>query len=280
MAVYKCNYVFSGPDHGWRETWFIQQSFSSGLQAALALFATTVGSRRLLLGAQASIKAIEASCEQDDVGNPVLNDSILQYVYQNGYSSEDCADLDLTVVTNCSTTLRNHSRNVYLRGFWDSIEVQGGKYVPPPGSTWTAKYNSWVAAMAAIGVGYLNGIKSVGFPITTYTQLVDGQVGLTFAAPGPWAAGVPSKPVQIRINTSRQKSVLSGIQIVQPLTATTANTVDKIAVFPFTGVGWRAFTYTKQFLITPNIDPRRIGRRAVGRPLLVTAGRARRAARG
>lgn len=280
MAVIKANYVFSGPDHGWRETWFFQQAMSAGLVAAITTFQTTAASRRLLLGAQASIKAVECSVELDDAGQPVLNDSILNYIYQNGFSTEDCADLDLAVVTNASSALRDKSRNIFLRGFWDSIEVQGGKYVPPPGSTWATKYGSWVAAMQAIQVGYLRGVKSAAFPITGYTQTVDGHVNIVFAGPGPWAAGLPVTPVQIRINTGGQTSTLSGIQIVQPLTATTCVTVDKIAVFPFTGTAWRAFTYTKSFVLTPNIDPRRIGRRAAGRPLLVSVGRARRAARG
>lgn len=280
MAIVKANYVFSGPDHGWRESWFFLSPFSAGLNAAYNAFVATVPTRRLLLGAQASIKAVECSFETDDANQPVLNDSILNYIYQNGFQSEDCADLDLAVVTNCSNAVRTRSRNIFLRGFWDSIEVQGGKYVPPPGSTWSAKYGSWVDAMKALAVGWVRGTKSAAFPINGYTQLADGQVAITFAAPGPFV-GVPvGTKRQVRFNTAGQKSTLSGLQIVSVQSATLAWTIDKIAVFPFTGVGWNAFTYTKAFELSPNIDPRRIGRRAVGRPLLVSVGRAKRAARG
>lgn len=269
----KASYVFSGPDHGWRETWYFQQT-DTALSTAYNTFNSTVPSRRLLLGAQASIKAIEVSVELDAAGQPVLNDSLPGYIYQQGFQSEDCADLDLAVLTLCASTGWNRRRFIYLRGFWDSIEVQGGKYVPPPGSTWTAKYNSWVAAMNAIFVGWLTSTKSAPFPITGYTQQANGQVRITFAGPGPWAAGVPALPVQIRINTARQPSKLSGLKVVQPLTATTCDTIDKIAVFPFTGVGWRAFVYTKAFVASPNITPQRIAKRGVGRPLLVSRGRA------
>lgn len=274
MPTIKASYVMSGPYHGWRETWYFQQT-SQNLTDAFPTWVTTLESRRQLLGAQCQIKAVECSIVLDDAGNPVIDVSAPDYVFKNGYTQEDSADLDVALIINASILSRNKSRNVFMRGIWDSIETMGGVYSAPPTGLWATKFASWVATMKAIGVGYIATTKAGPFAITGYTQLVDEQVQLTFAAPGPWAAGVPQAPVQIRINTARQSSKLAGLKVVQPLSATTAVTIDKIAVYPFTGVGWRAFTYTRGFVLTPNIDARRIGRRAVGRPLLVTAGRAK-----
>lgn len=271
-GVVKFNYIFSGPEHGWRETWYVKVT-SPNLDTAMTGFETTLAARRVLLGAECSIKATEASVEFDDEGVPVLNDSYIKNQNAQGYQSEASADLDIDLVTTCYTVTRQRRRYCHMRGIWDSIEVQGGKFLVPQGSTWTTKFNSWRDAMIGLGAGWVTSIKSVPFNISTVTQLAGGQVRIVFAAPGPWEVKIPTRPVQIRINTNRQPSALSGKQVVVVEDATTCVVQPRMAILPVAPIGWRAYTYTFDFSQIKFMDQYRIGRRATGRPLLVGPGR-------
>jgi hypothetical protein len=277
LAVIRASYVLECAGHGARETWFFQQS-SDNLDTAIQTWETTLDARRLLVGAQGQVKAIELSIETGTDGNPFLGDSVISYQYLNGYTQEDMADPELALLFKNQTATRQRRRNSYLRLIWDSIEIQGGKYIVPQGSTWQTKLQNWKAKMLAIPVGYLQGTRGAQVPLVSYTQEAGGQVSITFGGNIFAALPIGSKQ-RIRIYSARQSSQLAGQQIVIINSATTCTTVDKIAVLDFTGVGWTGSVYTYAFQQTPFMDDQKIVRRKIGRPLLVSAGRARARAR-
>jgi len=270
-AVIRASYIIDCPGHGARETWFFTQT-SNDLTQAINTWAATTESRRLLLGAEAQLKALELSIETDTNGTPVLGDSVIQYVYLQGFQSEPLADPQLALLFKNQTADRTKRRNSYLRCIWDSIEVNGGKYIVPQGSTWQTKLNNWKAKMLAIPIGYLQGTRGPRVGLTGYTTPADGHSVLTFAS-GIFTSLPVGTKTSIRISTARQPSQLTGKQVVQVLSSTTCQLVNATALLPFTGVGWTGSLYAYQFIVTPFMDDQKVVERHIGRPLLESPGR-------
>lgn len=274
MSVVRVSYILECPGHGARETWFFGISPGQTLGDALEIWRPTAEKRRLLLGATAKLKAIEASIEFNDAGEPVLGDSAISYAYLSGFQSQALADPNLALLLKAQTAGRMRRRNQYLRMIWDSVELEGGQYTVPQGSTWQTKIESWKASMLAIpgGVGYMQSTRSAQVNLTSYVQNVDGTVNLTFGG-NLFPLTDVGKKRRVRIYTARAKSQLAGMLVVQVLSQTTAVTVNRIAVLDQPVTGWTGSVYTYAFTPTPIIDDQKIVEHLIGRPLLESRGR-------
>lgn len=274
----RASYVLESPGHGARETWFFQQD-SNSLDVAYQTWLTTLNARKNLLGKQGQVKALELSMEFAPASVPVLGDSVISYVYQDGVQTEGMIDADLAVLFKAQNAIRTKRRNYYLRMAWDSIESDGGRYSPPQQGQWQTNLLAWLAQMVAIKVGYIRYQRGpiapnnvVGVGITGYTSNAQQYVTLTADA-DLFTESQVGKNVKTRIFANKQGSALAGSLVVVPQSTTTAITIDRIAVAPFSGTGWRWSVYEPFFELTPLIDPQKIVRREIGRPLLVSVGR-------
>lgn len=279
--VIRNSFVFEGRGHGWKETWFSQQATNSLDDAETYMRDVMAAKRAKLLGAEYTLKAVETSIELDDStpAKPVIGDSAISYVDRDGFVNEGGADPALALLMKCQSATRVKRRNTYMRGFWDSVEIDGGKYVPTnPVNPWQTFLNDFVAGLAGMGssglrgAGWLTNNRNAGVPITSAVQTIDNNIVITFASAVTWPQGIGFAN-RLTINTARQTSKLTGTWTVVPTDATHCTTVDKIAIFPTTTVGWKGFTASKTFQVITFYDDQKITKRAPGRPLLEFRGR-------
>lgn len=274
-------FVFEGRGHGWKETWFSKQDTGTLDDPIVYMRGTMAPKRAKLLGAEYTLKAVECSVELDDnvPARPVIGDSAISYVDIAGFFNEGGADPALAILMKCQNSTRVKRRNTYLRGFWDSVEIDGGKYVPTnPTNPWITFMNDFTSGLLGMGssgsrgAGWLTRTRNLGVPISSVTQNAGNNIDIVFATAVTWPQGV-GQINRLSINTARQSTKLKGTWSVVPTDATHATTVDKIAIFPTTTVGWKGFTGSFAFQVITFYDDQKVTKRAPGRPLLEFRGR-------
>lgn len=276
MAIYKGAYIFEGKGYGWEELWFWVATQST-LDLQGARFLDTLESRRLLLGKEYAVKAIRVSEELNDLSQPVIGDSWLQYKPLNGYTQEAGCQPAVCLQVKSQTIDRKNRRNIYMRGVWDNIETNGGDYDKAYGG-WDTKFQSWVTKMKALGVGWIHRtpVPATSDPprnILSAEQNDGNGVTITLEAPGLFGVGPTYRNTKINIRTAANKSVLTGLHVVLPTSATVCKTVKPMAIFETDTTGWTANTFTFAFALATFIEDTRITRRPPGRPLLASRGR-------
>lgn len=292
--VVKATTFFGQGGNGWTESYWWQGQSGDAIAQAAALLNIT-NKRRVLLGAQSSIRAYRVSYETDGGGNMLLQDSELNYYGQTGFSTEpsDVADDALLLEWKDATGQRRKFQ--FMRGLWDASITSGGAFDPNYG-TWNTKFTAWltalnapVAGVKAQSVGWIRRTPYQVGIITNYVSDDNGNVVLTLAAPliigqlQPTLTGLPlNTPLEATIKGVNNKSTLNGTKLVRVADATHVVLVKPLATLPFRSQG--TITFYDRNLILVGTDPtsgllrikqQKIVERKVGAPLLESRGRRR-----
>lgn len=276
---YKHTFIFSGRNKGWSESFYTEPS-SVNLQSQLTLAANVAVARAQMLGAEYSVQALRVQQTEDAGGLPVKRVGDLnQAINLPGPGAWEGAAPDLSVLFDWMTSARDAHKAVFVGGIWDTVSVQGGQLSPPP--EWNTAWQTWGVKCVEAGYGWLSRVPGTPVAVTNYVQdEADGTVTLTFG--GSLFEGASVNPVLIRVSalpTIGGMSTLNGDLLVVPLTATTAKTKERIAVFPFVGAGV-ARRFTNTFKRMTFITPEKVVSRERGAPLLQSPGRRSARARG
>jgi hypothetical protein len=276
---YKHTLIFSGRNKGWSESYYTEPT-SVNLQSQLTLCQIAATARAQMLGAEYSIQALRVQQTEDAGGAPVKRVGDLnQAVNLPGPAAWEGAQSDLSVLFDWATVNRDAHKFVFCGGIWDACSVLGGVYSPPP--EFNTAWQTWGVKCVEAGYGWLSRVPAAPVAVSNYVQDENsGTVTLTFGA--SLFEGASNTPVLIRVSglpSIGGMSTLNGDLLVYPLSATTARTKDRIAVFPFIGPG-RANRFTNVFKRMSFITPEKIVSRERGAPLLQSPGRRSARARG
>lgn len=262
--VFKSTLFFEGPGHGWTETYW-QQLTSNDYQTASDTLMGFAQVRRTLLGQDCKIKAYRVSLED------VKQDALLVYRNFNGIKQEPSAEQDLAILFTLKNATLAKSKNVFLRGFWDSVESDAGDYKRNLAG-WKANMDAFKALFNPGGVwGWWGITAKVQAPIQRYIQLIDQRLEFQWVN-NFFPAPLIGKRVQVRFTGINGKSNLNGLQVLDVVSEKIATTYLPISSVPYT-FGGVSTLYTKDFIQATRGDDKRITTRKVGAPLLESHGR-------
>jgi len=276
---YKHTFIFSGRNKGWTENFYTEPG-SINLAGQLALAQNVAVARAQMLGQEYRVQALKVMQTENSVGTLTKRIGDLnQAINLPGPAEKEGAQADLSVLFDWATANRDAHKFVFVGGIWDTVSVLGGIYSPPP--EWNTAWQTWGVKCVEAGYGWLSRVPSDPVSVTNYVQNEgDGTVNLTFGA--ALFPGASLTPVVIRVSgmpTIGGMSTLNGDLLVYPMSATTARTKDRIAVFPYVGPG-KAVTFTTTFKRMTFITPEKVVSRERGAPLLESPGRRKARARG
>lgn len=266
----KGTWIFESRQTGWTESLYWNQSTGNLNTAYQTAFA--VGDvRKQLLGDTGSIKAIRVSVEANELGQPVVGDSLLSYarLAPDTLLEEEDSNTALQVIFRTSDATKR--KFLFLRGIWDSIVQVGGVY-NKDANGWVTKFNAWKTEVIGQAMGWVASSRSTAGTITNYVMDANGFITFTLAAPGIFGAGPNYTPQKVRISRLNGRSTLNGTMIVFPTSATTATSAQPHAAAPFKSNGIM-FGYTKALVLASTIEAQKIVTRKAGAPLLGSVGR-------
>lgn len=271
MPVYKAIFSFDCNGRGWSEVWFQSLTGDLSLKEFYTVGATPLALKRVaMLGVNTTMTAVEVSKDN------VLGDGYLSYVNYPGPLGP-CDTPDATVYTRFWGPGYTRGRTVFVRGFPDDVDINGGKF-DPVNLPFKAAFDSWKDLILSVATpwGWMTRSAASTTIITNYVQdPLTGLVTITVADnvfPVPVAGGV--NYVSCNILFKGLQSKLNGTRRYQVVDAKNIHTVVPEAVFPYVKQG----TLTVyQYAFTGAIDGKaqRISRRGAGRPTHLIAGRLR-----
>lgn len=270
MAIIKVTFFFEACPKGWTESWWVDRP-DANLRNAYAQSLDVAGKRANLLGEGAVLKAIRVSSES------LNNDSYLIYVNltPNPIGTDefapDLADLDIAVLTVAHGDDYRKRKHTFLRGFWDSIEVNGGKFDGPNKAAWVMRFNNWATALKTAEYGWIGTESRLTSDLTGYT--VDAQNRVVFTLKDDlFLAPDFGEKTNIRIGFLPCNNSLNGVHVVTITSANSVTTYKPTPAIPYTTGG--KFTISEYgFIELEEMGPQKIVPRKSGAPLLVTPGR-------
>lgn len=271
--------IFDLIGHGAQETLYFQNSATDNLEDMLTLVQPLTDKRRLLLGAQASIKAVK--CFVAETAEGVMNprQSLLKKMFLPGNAGQGSAENSISLQVQFISADKKQKKLMNMVAPWAKIFTNQDAFDnSPPG--WLANWNSWQSAVIAAGMGWYRTTWSVNYIINGYTlDPTSGLVTLAFPAGGPvWPRGL-NEPQKVKIRFPG-KSTLDGIHVVVPLDATHAVIGTPLGTRPFSVAGTLQIP-SRSFITVRGgggqvdgiIRPQNPVRRKRGRPLLAGRGR-------
>lgn len=235
--------------------------------------------RAALLGRQGKLYAMRVSSIDEN------GDSYLGYTNLPGSSDYDCASPELTVYTLLKSQNNNSRKAVYLRGFPDDLELEGGVFQPGY-ETWVSRANEWATELktpannwgwmsrrVAQGGGDVQGKRAlIGYgPAGPGSRKIEISFAGNLFSLKQVEDGEPLEVYFSNVN-GRGGSRLNGSQIVIPRTQSSCVTWADMALLPFTGGGTgRRFAY--EFVGYRQSQFQKIGRRSPGKVFTATPGR-------
>jgi len=189
-----------------------------------------------------------------------------------GTSGQNSDAIDTTLIIRARNADYTRWKTIFLRGIWDAVVDQGGRYLTVP--AFDSLLKAWSRQLFNDGWGWLGvGTRRVA-NVATVTQGPTNRPAITFDAdifPTPVA---PVKNVQVRFTGLAGATQINGLKLVTP-TATNACTLAKpLLFFPYLG-GGRA-TYSPKDTFIPIADATSVsgvGERKAGRVPFVPPGR-------
>lgn len=274
MPVYKVGLIFECEGRGWSETYY--KDFGGTFEAARPLVEELANKRAFMMGKPAQIEAFTV----EDPLTPGRNGQVfyLNPKLQGVNISESDGACGPSVAVNIGfrNTAQNLSRRIQLRAVWDNAirewdSLKGSDY-----ANWLTKYNAWSAYLLAQGYGWLHRpiIKNVGASYGYST----GSNTPTFTVPAetfPQVAGAYNYYTSVRFSKfNNSNSALNRELVVLVTGDTTATAAAPIAAQPMITPGVMKLYGAPTFVLADSMGVERVGRRAPGRPLLRTPGRA------
>lgn len=275
-VIVKGTLVFQTNSFGWSESFLWDGGSEFNLNVHQQSLQIIAPKRAALLGAQSFIKAERVSLETNQLGVPVVGDSVLQYARYNGASVPSSDEPDVACLVTFRNLIANKRRNMFLRGIWDDVDASGGFYLPSIAG-WQTAFNAWASAMLARGAGWWSYTKSAPFPVDTYVvNQTTGYVTITVLGdafgPGPY------DKIRVRLQGVNVKSAVNGQWVGTPVSESAIILEKPMALLPYTG-GGSLFTYTRAFEAAASMDAQKIVIRRAGSPLLQSRGRRKARAR-
>lgn len=276
MPIYRGTIIFSGPNHGWTES-YSRNDPSENYVDIMNHLIELAGRRWPLLGAQCSITALRVSRVDRK------NDGFTQNFERPGTSQCDSDEPDACLVVQCHDANFGRRKTIFLRGIPDEIDVRFGQFVSAP-CNFELLFNNFVTQLRLVPGAWgwigrpLSGPRRAN--MVGYATLA-GQVGLiTFDFPIFNGEPVGAKVLVTfgGVNTPA-KSTLVGQQVCIVDSNTTCHLAIPLAAFPYSNGGHGLFIPSEHIAIR-GVTISRIGTRRVGAPLLASRGRQRARGRG
>lgn len=265
LPRWKITFVFGAGERGWTESWFSNRTDLNVIE--MKVQADTIGALRAnMLGQEARIKAIRIS-------NPNRQpDSALFYVnLTNQFVQVPCASFDLSLYSRFFAAGGERTKAVFLRGFPDDVEVNGGRFEGGGAAAFTIAFDAW----SAIIVDRQWGWRGVSGPPpearVNVAELGNGIVEFT-ALTDVFSPYVPGDKLSVRVSGFPKQSGLNRSFVVRVVSPTRATTTFPIGVLNTTLPGTIRLPLT-DFIPAVFARPQKVGPRKAGAPLLVTPGR-------
>lgn len=234
MALFKLTWAFSGPDHGASESWYFERPTQS-VQDAFSFIDDLKDKRKKLLGNAWSMKAQRVAYLRSNVGAKITNATKLSKFSLTSGLDRPAASTNLSLQILSASADQTQKKISYLVGPWestnpfaDSLDLNTGGF--------SSYFNAYAASLIAHGCGWLANATTQSAVISGYTfDAASGHTTYTLTAPGmTWTIG---EPIRVSVEFPLSKSPLDGVQLVIPLTATTAVTAKPRPAGPFTVAG-------------------------------------------
>lgn len=273
MAVWKLDLVFQARGKGWVEAYYRDfggGDFSSANDAANVLAQLRIA----MAGVPVEIKGWRITDPltpgrqgQSNYFNPVKTPT---YPEATVNGSDPSTSINIAWLN----AGQNLTRRTQLRGVWDQAiqdfgQLQGGGY-----GTWLQSYHPWRQYLLDKQYGWLHRPHLKDSVFVTYSYAADSQTP-SFAFPIGDLDGI-ADGANVLVRFSRfngSNSVLNRELVCRKEDAIHLVAAAPIVAAPMTSPG-RAIIYgAPAFVTATNIGIERVGRRATGRPLLVTPGR-------
>lgn len=274
MPDMKITFFFAARERGWTESYF-RITTDTDLNAVVTQAELVAELRAQMLGKEARIFAIRASNED------VKNDSYLRYKdFKNTDANpRDCADLDIAILARLANFGFTRFKNVFLRGFWDSLEVNAGQFIGPGKAAFTDAFNNWIDRLKRDLYAWKSQpATGANADIQTYTTPADGLAEITTKTDLVPPAVVGAKNLA-RISGVNGKSALNGQQLVEVTAVNKVKLVKPLALLPYV-FGGRIKLSNKTIIPIETAQAQKIVPRKSGAPLLATRGRRPARARG
>lgn len=264
MPLVRITLIFSGPDHGWSEGWYID-TVEDNYDAIFGLVAPVVQLRGALLGNLARVKAIRIS--NAELPGRVGNSYAVNYAGP-GITKGLTGPAD-ALICHVANQNAQQVKNTFLRGAWNEVIAEGPVYSPT--AAWLTAFNLWRSAVLAAQWGWRNSIISAPATITSYVKAANQVV--TFQLSGNLFVGLPvGTRTSVRISRLNGRSTLNGMRKVIVLSDNSCKTAKPIGCGSFETEG-QMYSYTYAFTRAYSLGIFRVGRRAQGAPLLASVGR-------
>jgi hypothetical protein len=265
LPNWKITYFFSFAERGWTESWFSQNSVVD--PRTMLSEAREVGDLRAnLLCDGAKIKAIRISRPN------TTPDGFLEYVnLTNQVLLAPGASTFLGILGRFYTSSVYESKSVFLRGFPDDVEVNGGQFNGLGASVFTLGFNQWGNSILSKNWGWYG--KLARFRQTDVTATEGADQTVTFAGTQPVYTDFPAPTiVTVDVSSFPKRLNINGQHIVQVINPTTARTVKPLGIGATTLKG-KLQVASKDFRQASLFRVLKVSPRKAGAPLLLTPGR-------
>lgn len=266
MPVRKVTLFFEGFQKGWTESYYLSNddTHDQVMTQAKGLAQT----RAKLLGKECSIKAVRVSTEG------VNHDAMLRYVRYPGDNQEASAQPDVALMVRCENATHTKWRNMYLRGVWDRIETDHGKYVGRAIAAWTNAYSGFVERLREDGYGWVTTNVADTVKVTSVARDASGEKLVYTLAVAKFLEDEVNKEkkFQVRFSGINTRSTANGLKVVIPTEPTKCITAAPLAAATYRS-GGKATFYTTAFIDISTVEDAKIVTREAGAPLLESVGR-------
>jgi hypothetical protein len=279
VTIHKCTLFFEATTWGWSESYWYNSGTGTHV-STMGELKKLATARAQLLGNGAFVKARRVSTEGVGPDAYLVYDNITPTFKTDADGKgvvEELDHEDAAVLVRCNNADFRVHKHIFLRGIWDSIDINHGKYAP--NASWNARMLRFLNALSAGQWGWwgvTNRLPKV--PMTTYAPIASGQVRITFQE-AVFPANTIDKKVKVRISGVNGKSVLNGEQLVVPESMTSCVTLKPLGVTPYRFGGYGSYA-EYGFIGISSAEDQKIVERKAGAPLLQSRGRQRARARG
>lgn len=273
----KCIAWFASDDgYGWLEEHHILAGDPPGdlLPLTLAFDTLMTNFRRPLLARDRTLEGIRLSYETP---TGAIASSPLWYTpaKKAGNQREGCAP-PLAAKTRMREATNQHFSDIYLRGFWDAVEVDEQlDFTSAAGMAWKALFDQYVGALTAGGYGWmgLDVENTIRGNVNGYTITPENKVSFTVVKDvGP---ALPPVGIKLQIRIARLNgghSPMNRTLTVRVTAADKVETVEIAAAAPFVSAG--TFVIVRPtFYAYAGSQYVKLGKRKPGRPFGRSPGR-------
>jgi len=280
----KCTAFFGSDDGwGWSETHHkLADTIVGPLAPYLANFDGLMrDKRRPLLGRDRYIQGVRVSYR---TATGAIASGSLRYtpLLYPGNQREGSAPHVAAKMRMGETTTTQYS-DVYLRGFWDSIEEDEQlNFTSAAGQAWKALLDQYVTSLVGNNYGWLGTQESTTRRgrILSYGSTVEGMINFIVSIDSGPILPAPGTLLPFRAaRLNNSESALNRTHVVEVVDNVTVRTVQKTAALPFLSQGTFVITSSAFLAYTGNAYTV-LARRAAGKPFFHSPGRLKARARG